>query len=262
MYKRRLIAVLFLKDGWIVRSEEFAVHLYMGDPVAHVERMVQWDVDELVVLDIGAEESRFDHHRIDYRHTPVRTVFEFIHRAGVQCSMPLTFGGRIRTLDDVELRILNGADKVTLNTALAETPSLVTRAAHRFGSQAIVASIDYRIVGGAAVVFVGRGKRDVGAGAVDWAKRAADLGAGEIFLNAMDRDGMANGFDLETTAAVAEAVDIPVIACGGAGRNPHFLDVFNKTAACAVAAGNIFHFKENAYPNAKAFLRNHLEDVR
>lgn len=262
MHKRRLIAVLYLKDGWMVRSEDFSIHQYIGDPVAHVERMVQWDVDELIVLDIGEEESRFDHHRLDYRHAPVTTVLDFINRAGVQCSMPLTFGGRIRTLDDIALRILNGADKVTLNTALARTPDLVTQAARSFGSQAVVASIDYRIVKGRARVFTERGNLDTGLDAVSWAVRAQDLGAGEILLNAMDRDGMAGGFDLDTITAVAAAVTIPVIACGGAGRNEHFLDVLRHTPAMASAAGNIFHFKENAYPAAKTFLRSHLEDIR
>lgn len=262
MHKRRLIAVLYLKDGWMVRSEDFAIHNFIGDPVAHVERMAQWDVDELVVLDIGEEASRFDHHRLDYRYAPVTTVLDFINRVGGQCCMPLTFGGRIRTLQDVALRIQNGADKVTLNTALDQSPDLVTDAARAFGSQAVVASIDYRILEGKARVFSGGGVQYTGHDAVAWARRAQDLGAGEILLNAMDRDGMAGGFDLDTIAAVADAVSIPVIACGGAGRNDHFLAVLSQTPAMAVAAGNIFHFKENAYPAAKAFLRSHLEDIR
>jgi cyclase len=262
MFKRRLIAVLYLKDGWMVRSEDFSFHQYIGDPVAHVNRLVEWDVDELIVLDIGAEESRFDHHRMDYRHKPVTTILEFVERAGVQCAIPLTIGGRIRTLEDIALRILNGADKVALNTLLHRNPALVGEAARAFGAQALVASIDYRMVEGQPRVFVERGRTDTGATVLDWAKRAEDLGAGEILLNAMDRDGMAQGFDLTTIARTAEAVSIPVIACGGAGTPDHFLDVLRETRALAVAAGNIFHFKENAYPNAKAFLRGALGDIR
>lgn len=261
MHKRRLVAMLFLKDGWMVRSQTFSLHQYIGDPVANVERMVQWDVDELIVLDIGASESVFDHHRADYRFKPVTTALEFIERAGVQCSIPLTFGGRIRTEHDVELRILNGADKVALNSSLFDDPQLIRKAAMSFGSQAIVASIDYRHSQD-DMVYVARGRVSTGQNAVEWARRAEDLGAGEILLNAIERDGTAKGFDIEAIARVADAVRIPIIACGGAGRNEHFVDVFTQTAASAVAAGNIFHFKENAYPSAKAHLRAHLEDIR
>lgn len=262
MFKRRVIAVLYLKDGWMVRSEEFSFHHYIGDPCAHVERMVQWDVDELVVLDIGAQESRFDHHRIDYRLQPVTTLLELVKRIGVECHIPLTFGGRVRSLLDIENRILNGADKVTLNTALMDQPGLVDEAARTFGSQAIVASIDYRVVDGVPRVFVGRGKTDSGRDAVTWARLAEDAGAGEILLNAIDRDGMAEGYDIETIIRVADSVAIPVICCGGAGSNEHFLDALTETPVSAVAAGNFFHFKENAYPRLKAYLRERLEDIR
>lgn len=262
MYKRRVIAVLFLKDGWMVRSEDFDFHQYIGDPCAHVERMVQWDVDELVVLDIGSQESRFDHHRMDYKLKPVTTLLEFVVRIGVECCIPLTFGGRLRTVADVEARILHGADKVALNTVLLTDPDVVDRAAHMFGSQAIVASIDYRGSGASAQVFVERGKKEAGSDVVAWARRAESLGAGEILLNSMDRDGAAKGFDIETIGMVADAVNIPVIACGGAGSERDFLQVLTKTPASAVAAGNFFHFKENAYPRLKFFLRGELEDIR
>lgn len=262
MFKRRVIPVLFLKDGWMVRSQNFKLHQYMGDPVAHVDRMVEWDVDELIVLDIGAEDSVFDHHRTDYRNKPVTTVLEFIERAGVQCSIPLTFGGRIRSYDDIAVRISNGADRIAVNSMLADDPATVTRAARDFGAQAVVASVDYRMIDGRAVAFTGRGKVSTEADVLDWSRRAEDLGAGEILLNAMDRDGMAQGFDIETVAAVADALSIPVIACGGAGKNEHFLEALTQTRAAAVAAGNIFHFKENAYPAAKAFLKAELQEIR
>lgn len=262
MYKRRLIPVLFLKDGWMVRSQDFSEHQYIGDPVSHVERMMQWDVDELIVLDIGDGEMRFDHHRTDYRTKPVDTLLDFITLIAVQCHMPLTFGGRIRTVDDVRQRIQNGADKVAINTLLETGPDIVRQAAHTFGSQAIVASIDYRLVDGRARVLGGHGKRDLDADPADWARRAVDLGVGEILLNSIDRDGSARGYDLETIDRVAVAVEIPVIACGGAGHQRHFLETYQKTGASAVAAGNIFHFKENAYPLAKEFLKRNLPDIR
>jgi len=262
MLKRRLLPVLYLLDGWMVRSQGFTEHQYIGDPVLHVERMVDWDVDELIVLDIGRGEMSFDHHRQDYRHKPVRTLLEFILRIAVECRIPLTFGGRVRSVDDVRARIQNGADKVSFNAALAEAPDVVTQCARAFGSQAIVASVDFRVVDGSARVFFDHGTTDAGAGPADWSRRAQELGAGEILLNAIDRDGMARGYDLDTIEQVVDAVDIPVIACGGAGHQRHFLDCFARTGAQAVAAGNIFHFTENSYPRAKRFLADKRGDVR
>jgi len=262
MFKRRLIPVLFLKEGWMVRSEEFHEHQFIGDPVSHVRRMVDWDVDELIVLDIGDEQSTFEHHRSDFRHKPVGNVLEFIQVVAAECRIPLTFGGRIRTFEDVKVRIQNGADKVAMNTLLYTHPESVSEAALAFGRQAIVASIDYRMVDGRPMVFCGRGKLDTGKTVEDWSRHAENCGAGEILLNSIDRDGTAMGYDLETIDEVARAVGIPVIACGGAGMQGHFLKCYDKTTASAVAAGNIFHFKENAYPNAKRFLKMHLADIR
>jgi len=262
MLKRRLLPVLYLLDGWMVRSQEFNEHQYIGDPVQHVERMVDWDVDELIVLDIGRGEMGFEHHRQDYRHKPVLTLFDFILGISVECRIPLTIGGRIRSVDDIRVRIQNGADKVCVNTLLADDPEVVNQAARKFGSQAIVASIDFRVVDGTSRVFLDHGGKDSGVGPAEWARRARELGAGEILLNAIDRDGMARGYDLETIDAVAGAVDIPVIACGGAGHQRHFLECFERTRAQAVAAGNIFHFTENAYPRAKQFLAEKRDDIR
>lgn len=262
MFKRRLIPVLFLKDGWMVRSQTFSIHQVIGDPVGHVRRMVQWDVDELIVLDIGAHESTFTHLRSDYRNKPVHTVAEFINLIAAECSIPLTFGGRIRSIEDIQLRIQNGADKVVLNSMLFDSPDLVTEAAYRFGSQAIVASIDYRTENGRPMVFTRWGKDAVGVDAAAWARRAVDLGVGEIFLNSIERDGTARGYDFDATNCVAAAVRAPIITCGGAGVQNHFLKCFQNTAASAIAAGNIFHFTENAYPNAKVFLRHTLNDIR
>jgi imidazole glycerol-phosphate synthase subunit HisF len=262
MLKRRLIPILYLKDGWMVRSQDFRLHHYIGDPVAHIDRMMEWNVDELIILDIGEEESLFDHHRTDYRTPPAMTMLDFIERTGTQCNLPLTFGGRIKTLDDIAIRIANGADKVSVNTMLHDAPDIVSQAARAFGSQAIVASIDYRMENGGSVVYTARGKRRTAFDAVAMARRAAEIGAGEILLNAMDRDGAANGFDTGIAGMVAEAVDLPVIACGGAGTNDHFAALLDATAVSAAAAGNIFHFKENAYPMAKAFLKDSRTDIR
>jgi imidazole glycerol-phosphate synthase subunit HisF len=262
MLKRRLVPVLYLLDGWMVRSQQFTEHQYIGDPVLHVERMVDWDVDELIVLDIGRGDMTFEHHRQDYRHRPVVTLLDFIRRIAIECSIPLTFGGRIRTIEDIRTRIQNGADKVSVNAMLTDAPDTVSRAARTFGSQAIVASIDFRRVDGRPRVFLQHGTVDAGAAPADWARRARDLGAGEILLNAIDRDGTASGYDIEAIGEVVDAVKIPIIACGGAGHERHFLQCLNETGASAVAAGNIFHFTENAYPRAKRFLGRYREDIR
>lgn len=262
MYKRRLIPVLFLQNGWMVRSEDFSIHQIIGDPLIHVERLVEWDVDELIILDITSAASSFDHARDDYKHKPVDDLLKFINRIATECSIPLSFGGRIRTLDDIERRILNGADKICLNQALFDTPGLVGEAAHHFGSQAIVASVDYKVIEGIPIVHSHAGKRNTGISAMDWAAKAESEGAGEILLNAIDRDGKACGYDIDNIQDVVERVSVPVIACGGAGNQRHFQECYEKTNISAVAAGNIFHFTENAYPRAKTFLKSKRTDIR
>jgi imidazole glycerol-phosphate synthase subunit HisF len=262
MLKRRLVPVLYLLDGWMVRSQQFSEHQYIGDPVVHVERMVDWDVDDLIVLDIGRGDMTFEHHRQDYRHKPVLTLLDFIERIAIECNIPLTFGGRIRTVEDIRMRIQHGADKVAVNALLADAPDTVTEAVHKFGSQAIVASVDFRRVDDEPRVFLRHGSVDTGVSPADWARRAESLGVGEILLNAIDRDGMAQGYDIEAIGEVVAAVNIPVIACGGAGHQRHFLECFERTEASAVAAGNIFHFTENAYPRAKSLLGRHRQDIR
>jgi cyclase len=263
MLKRRLIPILFLQHGWMVRSEGFGIHQVIGNPVVHVERMVQWDVDELIVIDISqGEDTVFEHARSDYRRPAAGDLLGFIRMIAGECRIPLTFGGRLRSFDDVKLRIQNGADKVTLNAMLFDSPATVTKIAKSFGAQAVVASIDYRVVDGATRVFRDHATHDTGLDAVAAARLAERAGAGEILLNAIDRDGAAGGYDLATIGAVVDAVRIPVICCGGAGHQRHFLECFERTAASAVAAGNIFHFTENAYPRAKQFLRAKGQAVR
>ena len=257
MLKRRFIPVLFLQNGWIVRSESFAIHQVIGSPFPHVERMMEWDVDELIVLDISrGEDAGFAHGRLDHiDRGGSQSLREFVEQIASVARIPLTFGGRIRSLEDIAERIRWGADKVCLNTMILNDTSTVRDAAKIFGSQALVASIDYRIVDGTAVAFGDHGGACTGILVSDLAKRAQDSLVGEIFLNSIDRDGRATGYDLDTIDQVVGAVDLPVIVCGGAGHQSHFLKCFQETEAAAVAAGNIFHFTENAYPRAKAYLK-------
>ena len=168
--------------------------------------------------------------------------------------MPLTFGGRIRTFEDAANLIANGADKIVVNTAAYEQPELITRIAQHFGSQCVVVGLDVKREQNQHRLYVQQGRCVVDEAPVDWAKRAVDFGAGEIFLNSIDRDGAASGYDLEIIDQISKVVKIPVIACGGAGCFEDFEDVLNKTSASAAAAGNIFNFTENAYLRAKKHL--------
>lgn len=262
MLKRRLIPVLYLRKGVMVRSELFKFHQIIGSPISHINRLVEWDVDELILLDISPGLETYDLGRDDHGEKGAGSLLEFTETIAKTSAIPLCFGGRIRSIDDIHIRIRHGADKVAINSAFAQTPDMVSEAAREFGAQAIVISIDYRIVEASARVFVQHGAVDTGIDAMTWARRAEDAGAGEILLNAIDRDGRARGYDIETIEAVSQSVEIPVIACGGAGHQSHFDECFEMTSASAVAAGNIFHFTENAYPRAKSYLRRKRSDIR
>ena len=262
MYKRRLIPVLFLKDGWMVRSENFSIHQFIGDPIHHVRRMINWDVDELIIINIGKDDN-IQHHRSDYINKPAENLLDLLKIMAMECNIPLTFGGNINTLDDIIIRIRNGADKVTVNRILIENPNIVSEAVNILGSQAIIGSVDYRIIGNNSYVFSQNGNNNTGIRLDDFIKKSIDLGIGEIFLNCIDRDGHANGYDMQTIERVTSIIDIPLICCGGAGMNSHFLKCIQKTSNnVAVAAGNFFHFKENAYPNLKQYLRNFDISIR
>ncbi len=262
MYKKRLIPVLFLKDGWMVRSEGFVFHQFIGDPISHVRRMVDWDVDELILLDIGEKEFSFQHQRIDYKYKPVSSLLEFINMIASECRIPLTFGGKINSIDDIKIRIQNGADKISINTLFYKNPNVIEEAAKIFGKQAIVASIDYKIIDSSPIVFCDRGRLNTKKSVEEWAIFVENCGAGEILLNSIDRDGNAMGYDLETINVISNKVKIPVIACGGAGRKEHFLSCYSNTSVSALAAGNIFHFKENEYPNSKKYLHSKMKNIR
>ena len=246
----------------MVRSQGFDTHQVIGHPLTHVTRMTQWDVDELIVIDISENANSYEIFRDDQKFKGAGDLLQFIASVAETCAMPLAFGGNIRSVEDVHARILNGADKITVNSMLVDAPAAVTEASRKFGAQAIVASIDYRMVEGEARTFTHLARRDQKVDPAAWARRAEDLGVGEILLNAVDRDGTGRGYDIETIARVAETVRVPVVACGGAGHQRHFKSCFDETKASGVAAGNIFHFTENAYPNIKRYLRTTRTDIR
>ncbi len=244
MLKTRVIPVLLLKDGLLVRSESFHVHQFIGDPYHEVMRFNDWSVDELIYLDIGKSDN-YGLGRNDTKVKQVGDVLELLSLVAKTCFVPLTFGGRIQTIEDIRLRLMLGADKVTLNTAVFDDPALIGLAANRFGSQCLVVAVDVKKDNiGNYQVFVEGGQRATGVDVLTWVRDVERRGAGEILLQSIDRDGVGCGFDCDLISTVVNAVKIPVIALGGAGQYAHFSEVVQRTGVSAVAAANIFHFRE------------------
>lgn len=263
MLKVRVIPVLFLMNGLIVRSEGFRKFQVIGNPYGELERYSEWLADELVYVDItreGSHDLRRDDHKVKDKGDDILSILREISR---HAFMPLTFGGRLRTMVDIDAMFQNGADKILVNTAAYRTPDLVRQAARTHGSQAIVVGIDVtRRPDGRIAMRIDQGREEVSDDPAGYAKRMQDVGAGEILINSIDRDGTAEGYDLEAIKSIADAVTIPVVACGGVGMFEHFRPALRDAGASAIAAGNIFHFTENAYKRAKRFLRNRGVDVR
>lgn len=248
----RLIPVILLKNGLIVRSQLFRIHQSIGNPMHTVRRLSNWNVDELVLLDISTEDHhdlRRDDLQIQYADT---TLLGLLPEIAKLCFMPLAVGGRIRNVSDMRERFARGADKCVINSEAVRNPALISEASQAFGAQAVVVSIDaLRSEGGRLEVFIDGGKTATGLDPATWARECERLGAGEIFLNSIDRDGSGYGYDLALIEAVTKAVAIPVIACGGVGDYKDFAPGISQGGASAVAAANIFNFYELAYPHAK-----------
>ena len=261
MLKVRVVPCLLLMNGQLVRSEKFVEHQVIGYPVHEVARFNEWAVDELVYLDISRDDG-YDVGRDDHKVRDLCGPIEILDHLSRTCFVPLTFGGRIESVDDMHARFTHGADKIAVNTAAFDSPGLVTAGARRFGSQAIVVSIDVvRHDDGRLEVFVDRGRRATGAHPTEWAHEAEARGAGEILLQSIDRDGTGRGYDVDLVASVSDAVDIPVVALGGVGNYEHFAKAVT-AGASAVAAANIFHFKELSDRNAKRALQRMGVEVR
>jgi len=230
MLTRRIIPCLDMQGGRVVKGVRFANLRDAGDPVALAAFYSAEGADEVVFLDIAASAEERG------------TLEEAVRATAEGVSIPLTVGGGVRAVEDVRRLLLAGADKVAVNTAAVRQPDLITAAAERFGSQCIVVAIDAKQVArGRWEVYTHGGRRPGGVDAVEWARRAAELGAGEILLTSIDRDGTRDGFDLELTRAVAEAVSVPVIASGGAGSVAHLYQVLTAGGADAALAASIFH---------------------
>jgi imidazole glycerol-phosphate synthase subunit HisF len=247
---KRIIACLDVRDGVVVKGVRFEGLRHAGDPAALARRYNEEGIDELVILDVTAT--------LEARRALARTI-EAVAR---EIFIPLAVGGGIRSEADAALAIEAGADKVSLNTAALAEPELIARLARRYGSQAVVVAIDAKREGERFAVYARSAREQAGREAVDWAREAADRGAGEILLTSIDRDGTRSGFDNDLTAAVSSAVPIPVIASGGAGDFGHFVEVFTAGCADAALAASIFHYAEHAVRDLKAHLAERGIPVR
>jgi len=251
MLTKRIIPCLDVANGRVVKGTRFLNLRDTGDPVECATAYDAQGADELVFLDITAS------------HENRGIMADVVARTAEQCFMPLTVGGGIRTVEDFRAMLLAGADKVSVNTAAIQQPSLISEAARMFGSQCVVVAIDARRVApGRWKVFTHGGRKETELDAVEWAREVERLGAGEILLTSMDADGVKEGYDLELTAAVSTAVGIPVIASGGAGNLVHLAEALEAGKADAVLAASIFHFGEFTIGEAREFLRSQGIAVR
>ena len=252
MHTKRIIPCLDVKDGRVVKGVNFVDLIDAGDPVACARAYDEAGADELVFLDITASSDKRN------------IVADMVRRVAETVFIPFTVGGGIRTVDDFKAILREGADKVSVNSAAIDNPTLISEAADKFGSQCVVVAIDAkrRADGNGWTIYKHGGRLDMGIDAVEWAAECAHPGAGEILLTSMDCDGTKAGYDIELTRAISKEVSIPVIASGGAGSKEHFYDALTEGQAEAALAASLFHFKELEISEVKEYLRNRGVSVR
>jgi cyclase len=250
MLKNRIIPCLDIKDGRTVKGVNFVDIKDAGDAVELAEKYVEQGADELVFLDITASSEKR------------KTRVELVKRIAERIAIPFTVGGGIASLEDVSDLVFAGADKISINTSAVLRPELISEIAREFGSQCVVLAVDTKYISGDWKVYIHGGKTPVPLKTIDWVRQAESLGAGEILLTSMDHDGTKTGFALDITDRVSKAVNIPVIASGGAGTMKHFKDLFTCTQATAGLAASIFHYGEVSIPELKNYLRTNNIQVR
>lgn len=251
MLKKRIIPCLDVKDGRVVKGVNFVNLTDVGDPVDAARAYYEAGCDELVFLDITATHEERD------------TTVEMVRHVADQVFIPFTVGGGIRSVEDMNKMLKAGADKVAVNSSAVTNPQLIKDCSEKFGSQCVVVAIDgRREADGSWHVYVAGGRKDTGKDLIEWAKEAVDLGAGEILLTSMDKDGTKSGFDLDMLNAVASVVDVPIIASGGAGNKEHMVEVFQETPATGALAASIFHFGEVSIAETKQAMKEAGIEVR
>lgn len=250
MLKKRIIPCLDIKEGRTVKGVNFVDIIDAGDPIELAKVYVKQGADELVFLDITAT--------IENR----KTLINLVEKVAKEINIPFTVGGGINSVEDVSALIKAGADKVSINSSAIKRPELITELANEFGSQCIVVAIDTKFINNEWKVFVKGGREETNLTTIKWAKKAEELGAGEILLTSMNNDGTKEGFALEITNKVSKSINIPVIASGGAGKKEHFTEVFTKTQASGGLAASIFHFNEISIPSLKEYLKKQKIAIR
>ncbi len=250
MLAKRIIPCLDVKNGRTVKGINFQNLQDAGDAVELAQIYSEQGADELVFLDITATNEKR------------QTLSELVRKVAAEINIPFTVGGGINSVEDIEVLLNAGADKVSINTSAVKNPQILSDAAKNFGSQCIVLAIDAGIVENEWKVFLNGGRIETDLNAIEWAKRGVELGAGEILLTSMNADGTKKGFEIELTQIVSESVNVPVIASGGAGNLTHFVEIFREGKADAALAASIFHFREIEIPTLKNYLRKHNIEVR
>ena len=251
MLKKRIIPCLDVKEGRVVKGVNFVNLTDVGDPVDAARAYYEAGCDELVFLNITATHEKRD------------TTVDMVRRVADQVFIPFTVGGGIRSVEDMNKMLKAGADKVAVNSSAVANPQLIKECAEKFGNQCVVSAIDARKeADGTWHVYVAGGRKDTGTDLIEWAKKVVSLGAGEILLTSMDKDGTKSGFDLEMLNAVADVVNVPIIASGGAGNIEHMVEVFEKTTATGALAASIFHYGEVSIADTKAAMAEAGIEVR
>lgn len=250
MLKKRIIANLTVKNGFVVQSVGFKKYHPVGSVSVAVEFLNQWGIDEIVISDISATKEK---------RSPLAKLYkEVSHR----CFVPLTIGGGVRSIDDIHDLLHSGADKIFINNYALENPDFISKSANVFGDQCIIVAIDVIYTGGKPVIYKHKTRETSNIELYDWVKEVENRGAGELLINCVDRDGKYNGYDITLAKTLADSVSVPVIICGGAGKPNHFYEVLSETNVAAAAAGNYFHFSEHSVITTKAFLRKLGLDIR
>lgn len=251
----RLIPVLLLRENALVRARNFSFFQKVGNPVIQAERYWDWDIDELIYLDITPAGKR-------QNRGSVQNLLSILPKISKKLFAPLTVGGGVSSVEEFRALIRAGADRVSINSAAFRNPKLIEDVAREFGSQAVVISIDVCLTSIGYEVFVNCGKTPTGVKVENWARKATNCGAGELLINSIDRDGQGNGFELPLYATVTEATSLPIIGCGGCGSYQHVKDLIKLPGVNAAAAGNLFNFTELSYPEMKRELREDGLSVR
>lgn len=270
--KTRLIPILLINNGVLVRSRSFDFYQVTGNPFDQVDRFNKWNVDELIYLDISRK-GQFNVEEFDavigstsskkkhYDYIP-KTIYEFISYLSHRCFMPLSFGGGLTNVDQIQKVLASGADKFVINTAAFDTPKLITRCAKQFGSQSVIVSIDCKETENGYEVLTEGGQKPTGITPLEWAVEAQALGAGEVLVNSIDRDGLGNGYDANLCKPIVDTLTIPVIICGGVGKVEHFSLGYNEIRPHALAAANIFQFIEHSDKIIKKHLSQNAVNIR